>query len=63
MITVRTMKQIATSRTIPSFRAISSRMGIDHRTVDRGRVAAGYSQMANHETRRQIRNRMWRREP
>jgi hypothetical protein len=63
MITVRTMKQIATSRTIPSFRAVSSRMGIDNRAVDRGRVAAGYSQMVNHETRRQIRNCMWRREP
>jgi hypothetical protein len=61
MITVKTMKQIATSRSIPSFRAVSSTLGIDHRTMDRGRVVAGYSQMVNHETRRQIRNRMWQR--
>jgi hypothetical protein len=61
MITVKTMKQIATSRSIPSFRAVSSTMGIDNRTMDRGRVVTGYSQMVNHETRRQIRNRMWQR--
>jgi hypothetical protein len=56
MITVKTMKQVATSRTIPSFRSVPSIMEISSQAVDRGRIAAGYSQMVNHETRRQIRN-------
>lgn len=56
MITIKTMKQVATSRTIPSFRAVPSMMGISSRVVDRGRMMAGYSQMVNHETRRQILN-------
>ena len=57
MITVKTMKQVATSRTISSFRAVPSVMEISSRAVDRGRMMAGYSQMVNHETRRQIRNK------
>ncbi len=57
MITVKTMKQVATSRTIPSFRAVPSMMEISSRAVDRGRMVAGYSQMVNHETRRQILNK------
>lgn len=57
MITVKTMKQVATSRTIPSFRAVPSIMEISSRAVDRGRMVAGYSQVVNHETRRQILNK------
>jgi hypothetical protein len=56
MITIRTMKQLATSRSIPSFRSAPSSMGISSRGVDRGRMVAGYSQVVNHETRRKIRN-------
>jgi hypothetical protein len=56
MIAIRTMKQLATSRSIPSFRFAPSSMDISSRVVDRGRMAAGYSQVVNHETRRQIRN-------
>ncbi len=56
MISVRTMKQVPTSRTIASFRAMPSVMQMSSRAIDRGRTAAGYSQMVNHETRRQIRN-------
>jgi hypothetical protein len=56
MMTIRTMKQVATSRTIPSFRSVPSSMGISSQAIDRGRMVAGYSQVVNHETRRQIRN-------
>jgi hypothetical protein len=56
MITIRTMKQVATSRTIASFRSAPSSMGISSRGVDRGRMVAGYSQVVNQETRRRIRN-------
>jgi hypothetical protein len=56
MMTIKTMKQLATSRSIPSFRSAPSSMGISSRVVDRGRMVAGYSQVVNHETRRQIRN-------
>ena len=57
MIAIKTMKQVATSRTIPSFRAVPSMMEISSRAVDRGRMVAGYSQVVNHETRRQILNK------
>jgi D-serine deaminase-like pyridoxal phosphate-dependent protein len=60
MITIRTMKQLATSRSIPSFRSAPSSMGISSRGVDRGRMAVGYSQVMNHETRRQVRNQQMR---
>jgi hypothetical protein len=60
MITIKTMKQIATSRSISSFRSVNSVIRIDDRVLDRGRVIAGYSQIVNQETRRQIRNRMGR---
>jgi hypothetical protein len=64
MITIRTMKQVATSRSIPSFSSAPSNMGISSRVVDpcgicgaaRGRMVAGYSQVVNHEIRRQLRN-------
>jgi hypothetical protein len=60
MITIRTMKQLSTSRSIPSFRSAPSSMGISSRGVDRGRMVAGCSQVVNHETRRQIRNQQMR---
>jgi hypothetical protein len=59
MITVRTMKQIATSRTILSFRSSGSLSRQYHTLSDQGRAVNGYVQMLDGEALRQQRNRMW----
>ncbi|MCU0570747.1 MAG: hypothetical protein MUF49_29765 [Oculatellaceae cyanobacterium Prado106] len=56
MIQVKTFKQIATSRTIASFRAIQSLTRTPSQGIDRGRIVTGYGQMVNYEIRRQRRN-------
>jgi hypothetical protein len=56
MITVKTMKQIATSRAIASFRSLNSPIGLSSQALDRGRIALGHSQRMTHEQHRQIRN-------
>jgi 5-formyltetrahydrofolate cyclo-ligase len=59
MITIRTMKQIATSRSIPSFRSTGSCSRLQRTAIDQGRRVAGYAHMQDEETRRQWRNQMW----
>ncbi len=60
MLQIRTLKQIRTSRTIPSFRSTAGGMRwVSRRLADRGRMALGYSQMATQEAHRQWRNRLW----
>lgn len=60
MITVRTMKQIATSRTIPSFR--SCRTGTrTHQSLilDQGRMIMRYAQVLTNDAHRKWRNGLW----
>lgn len=58
MITIRTMKQIATSRTTPGFRACQS-LGRSHSILEQGRIAIAQSQMLDREALRQWRNQQW----
>ncbi|MBD1870152.1 hypothetical protein H6F95_23225 [Cyanobacteria bacterium FACHB-471] len=58
MITLRTMKQIATRRTIPSFRACRS-LGRSHLLSEQGRIATAQSEMLDQESLRQWRNQQW----
>jgi hypothetical protein len=58
MITIRTIKQIATSRTIPGFRACRS-LGRSHLISEQGRIATAQSQMLEQEALRQWRNQQW----
>ena len=61
MLTVRTMKQIATSRTIPSFRSCrTTSQLLASQIQDQGRVLAGYAQVLTQETQRQRRAMIWR---
>ncbi|MFE4105643.1 hypothetical protein [Almyronema epifaneia] len=61
MITVKSMKQIATSRTIASMRSLRH-LGSNHSSVqDQGRRMVGYSQMVASETYRQWQQRQWQR--
>jgi hypothetical protein len=57
MITIRTMKQIATSRVIPSCRSASHLSSLS--SDDRARIAAGLGQMQSSEARRQWLNQMY----
>lgn len=52
MITIRTMKQIATSRTIPGCRSAKSFNGVHSSAGDRARMLAGYAQLLESEARR-----------
>ncbi len=52
MITIRTMKQIATSRTIASFRAGSSLNRVQSASQDQARIVAGLVQAQMQESRR-----------
>jgi alkylated DNA nucleotide flippase Atl1 len=58
MITIRTMKQIATSQTIPNFRACRS-LGRSHLICEQGRIKTAQSQMLDQEALRQWRNQQW----
>ncbi len=57
MITIRTMKQIPTSRTIPSFRSAGARGSLRDRVIDSQRMSQGYQQIVTQEMLRQ-----WRRQ-
>jgi hypothetical protein len=59
MITIKTMKQIPTSKVIPSFRAGGPRTCGHDRQVDQGRRFIGYAQMLASEDLRQWRNQAW----
>ncbi|MBD0334168.1 MAG: hypothetical protein ICV62_01650 [Cyanobacteria bacterium Co-bin13] len=62
MLTVRTMKHVATSRTIPSFRSCRTVSSTPASLIqDQGRMVAGYAQMLVHDSQRQWRDMMWRR--
>lgn len=60
MIKVRTMKHIASSRTIPSFRSahVMSRATQGH-LLDRGRMMLGNAQMLANDAHRQWRSGLW----
>ncbi|MGA7934036.1 MAG: hypothetical protein WCA35_10860 [Kovacikia sp.] len=53
MITIKTMKQIATSRMIPSFRSGRSLSLLQTESHDWMRIAAGQAQQLFNEARRQ----------
>ncbi len=59
MITVKTMKQIATSRVIPSCRAAHHLSGPLLNSDDRGRIASGMGRMRSSQARRQWLNRQY----
>lgn len=59
MISIRTMKQIATSKTIPSFRVSGSNARLQFAKSDLSRRLSGCAQMHSQELRRQWMNRVW----
>lgn len=59
MITVKSMRQIATSKTIPSFRAVPALGRSHHIVFDQGRRVAGEHQRLAHDAHRQWRNQLW----
>lgn len=60
MLTLRTLRQIASSRTIPSFRSVPSRSqkGGD-RVADMGRIGYHHSRAQAQESRRQWLQQQW----
>ncbi|HEY9700064.1 MAG TPA: hypothetical protein V6D10_22600 [Trichocoleus sp.] len=56
MITIKTMKQIPTSRTIPSFRSTGARGSLRDRVIDYQRINQGYQKIVAQEILRQWRN-------
>jgi hypothetical protein len=60
MIKVRTMKHIASSRTIQSFRAYRT-ISRAHQGIilDQGRMMLGYAQILNNDAHRKWRNGLW----
>lgn len=62
MITIRTMKQIATSRSLRSFRSAGSRLVASSAAVDRARIGAERDRQAGQEALRQWRNDAWSRQ-
>ncbi len=64
MLTLRTLRQIATSRTIPSFRSAPSRsQGSRLRTPDQGRMGHHQSRTQAEEARRQWLQQQWQNRP
>ncbi|MBD2232620.1 hypothetical protein [Phormidium tenue] len=64
MLMIRTLRQIATSRTIPSFRSASSRsQGDRQRPVDIQRVDYQHHRTQAEEARRQWLQQQWRNRP
>jgi hypothetical protein len=58
MITIRTMQQVATSRTIPSFRSCPSLdLSNPSALIDQGRMLNGYAQLTARATRQHWRHR------
>lgn len=62
MITIRTMRQIATSRNLRSFRSAGARLGAGSAAVDHARVAAERDRQIGQESLRQWRNAAWSRQ-
>lgn len=61
MLTIRTIKHIATSRTIPSFRSCRTPNRMAASLIhDQGRMLAGYAQVLTSDAQRQWRDMMWR---
>jgi len=61
MITVRTMKHTANSRTIPSFRSCRTISRANQGLiVDQGRMMLGYAQLLGQDAHRKWRNGVWR---
>ncbi|WP_204137691.1 hypothetical protein [Halomicronema sp. CCY15110] len=64
MIQIRTMKQVASSRTIPSFRSCpSARPANQSHLLDQGRMMMGRAQVLAQDAHRQWRNGVWRSRP
>ncbi|MBD2105665.1 hypothetical protein [Nodosilinea sp. FACHB-13] len=64
MLTIRTLRQIATSRTIPSFRSVPSRSQGDRlRPVDASRIGQQQSRAQAEEARRQWLQQQWQNRP
>jgi len=64
MLTLRTLRQIATSRTIPSFRSAPSRSQGDRpRLADKGRMGHHQSRAQAEEARRQWLQQQWQNRP
>ncbi|WOD38707.1 hypothetical protein [Nodosilinea sp. E11] len=64
MLTIRTLRQIATSRTIPSFRSAPSRgQGYGQRLADSGRMGHHQSRAQAEEVRRQWLQQQWQNRP
>jgi len=61
MITVRTMKQIASSRTIPGCRSCRTMSHANQGLIlDQGRMMVGYAQLLSQDAHRKWRNGVWR---
>jgi hypothetical protein len=61
MIQIRTMKQVASSRTIPSFRSCPPACPANQsRLLDQGRMMVGRAQVLTQDAHRQWRNGVWR---
>jgi hypothetical protein len=59
MITIKTMKQIATSSALLGARSCSSLSGLRYAQQERLQRLIGHSQIAKQETRRQWLNGQW----
>ena len=60
MITVRTMKHVASSRTIPSFRSCRTISRATQGVIlDQGRMMLGYAQVLTSDSHRKWRNGLW----
>ncbi len=59
MIALKTMKHIATSRTIPSFRSGNSPGGLSQKAYDKARMAAGIAQLLARKSHRRWLNLMY----
>ncbi|TVQ07534.1 MAG: hypothetical protein EA368_14005 [Leptolyngbya sp. DLM2.Bin27] len=64
MLTIRTLRQIATSRTIPSFRSAPSRsQGCGQPLADSGRMGYHQRRAQAEEVRRQWLQQQWQNRP
>ena len=60
MIKVRTIKHIASSRTIPSFRSCRTLSKTPQASIlDQGRMVLGYAQILANDSHRKWRNGLW----
>jgi hypothetical protein len=60
MLALRTMKHVATSRTIPSFRSCRTLNRADQGIIlDQGRMMMGYAQVLSQDAHRKWRSGIW----